>query len=68
MECLVLGHIDHSTRVMRVMTWNYESFKGNKVANDVKDDFNSEKKETLATILDEILAWENKLYDQLKVC
>ncbi|XP_041015828.1 protein ROLLING AND ERECT LEAF 2-like [Juglans microcarpa x Juglans regia] len=60
------GHIDHSARVMRVITWN-RSFKGlNDNADDWKDDFDSEEHETHATVLDKLLAWEKKLYDEVK--
>ncbi|KAL5072675.1 hypothetical protein RYX36_011659 [Vicia faba] len=34
--------------------------------DEVKDDFDSEKHETLATVLDKLLAWEKKLYNQVK--
>lgn len=59
------GHIDHSARVMRVITWN-RSFKGFPEAADDKDDFDSEENETHATVLDKMLAWEKKLYDEVK--
>ncbi|KAE7997436.1 hypothetical protein FH972_002074 [Carpinus fangiana] len=60
------GHIDHSTRVMRVITWN-RSFKAlNNDNDDGKDDFDSEEQETHATVLDKLLAWEKKLYDEVK--
>ncbi|KAB1218576.1 hypothetical protein CJ030_MR3G026456 [Morella rubra] len=61
------GHIDHSTRVMRVITWN-RSFRGfpNDNIDDGKDDFDSEENETHATVLDKLLAWEKKLYDEVK--
>ncbi|KAL7600148.1 protein ROLLING AND ERECT LEAF 2 [Lactuca sativa] len=59
------GHIDHSARVMRVITWN-KSFKGLPDADDKKDDFDSEENETHATVLDKMLAWEKKLYDEVK--
>ncbi|KAK9078318.1 hypothetical protein SSX86_002375 [Deinandra increscens subsp. villosa] len=60
------GHIDHSARVMRVITWN-RSFKGlPEAADDKKDDFDSEENETHATVLDKMLAWEKKLYDEVK--
>lgn len=60
------GHIDHSARVMRVITWN-RSFKGIPNLDDGKDDFDSDEQETHATILDKLLAWEKKLYDEVKV-
>ncbi|CAL8996599.1 unnamed protein product [Prunus brigantina] len=56
------GHIDHSARVMRVITWN-RSFRG--IPGDGKDE-NSEDYETHATVLDKLLAWEKKLYDEVK--
>lgn len=60
------GHIDHSARVMRVITWN-RSFRGMQNVDDGKDDFDSEENETHATVLDKLLAWEKKLYDEVKV-
>ncbi|KAJ4836686.1 hypothetical protein Tsubulata_043329 [Turnera subulata] len=59
------GHIDHSARVMRVITWN-RSFKGIPNVDDGKDDFDTEEHETHATVLDKMLAWEKKLYDEVK--
>lgn len=61
------GHIDHSARVMRVITWN-RSFHGLQSADDVMDDSDSEENETHAAVLDKLLAWEKKLYDEVKVC
>lgn len=52
---------------MRVITWN-KSFKGLPNQDDVKDEFDSEENETHATVLDKMLAWEKKLYDEVKVC
>lgn len=52
---------------MRVITWN-RSFKGMPNVEDLKDDFDSEENETHATVLDKLLAWEKKLYDEVKVC
>ena len=46
------GHIDHSVRVMHVITWN-TSFRGMT---------NGEN----ATVLDKLLAWEKELYDEVK--
>lgn len=60
------GHIDHSARVMRVITWN-RSFRGLANMDDGKDDFYAEEQETHATVLDKLLAWEKKLYDEVKV-
>lgn len=51
---------------MRVITWN-RSFKGMADADGGKDDFDNDEWETHATVLDKILAWEKKLYDEVKV-
>ncbi|KAK9282205.1 hypothetical protein L1049_005117 [Liquidambar formosana] len=61
------GHIDHSARVMRVITWN-RSFRGPGLPNvdDGKDDLDAEENETHATVLDKLLAWEKKLFDEVK--
>ncbi|OVA02994.1 protein of unknown function DUF632 [Macleaya cordata] len=58
------GHIDHSKRVMRVITWN-RSFRGLQNADDGNDEI--ETYDTLASVLDKLLAWEKKLYDEVKV-
>lgn len=60
------GHMDHSARVMRVITWN-RSFKGIPNLDNGKDDLDSDEHETHATVLDKLLAWEKKLYDEVKV-
>ncbi|KAI3684251.1 hypothetical protein L6452_33472 [Arctium lappa] len=61
------GHINHSTRVMRVITWN-KSFKGPQIADDSKYGLTSkENDQTHATVLDKMLAWEKKLYDEVKL-
>ena len=62
----LIGHIDHSARVMRVITWN-RSFRGLQNVDDGKDDFDKEENETHASVLDKLLAWEKKLYDEVKV-
>ncbi|XVE53701.1 hypothetical protein DITRI_Ditri03aG0023600 [Diplodiscus trichospermus] len=59
------GHIDHSARVMRVITWN-RSFRGMTNGENGKDEFDSEEYETHATVLDKLQAWEKKLYDEVK--
>lgn len=59
------GHIDHSARVMRVITWN-RSFRGMRDADDGRDDFDNDEWETHATVLDKMLAWEKKLYEEVK--
>ncbi|KAG6698492.1 hypothetical protein I3842_08G023000 [Carya illinoinensis] len=59
------GHIDHSERVMRVITWN-KSFRALATSEGGKDDFDSEENETHATVLDKLLAWEKKLHQEVK--
>ncbi|CAL0327281.1 unnamed protein product [Lupinus luteus] len=59
------GHVDHSARVMRVITWN-RSFNSVSNGDGAKDDFDSEEYETHATVLDKLLAWEKKLYEEVK--
>lgn len=49
-----------------MITWN-RSFKGLANPDDAVDDFDSEEHETHATVLDKMLAWEKKLYDEVKV-
>jgi hypothetical protein len=66
MVLIFAGHIDHSARVMRVITWN-RSFKGEPRAEGGKDELDTEDYETHATVLDKLLAWEKKLYDEVKV-
>ncbi|KAI3853079.1 hypothetical protein MKW92_042451 [Papaver armeniacum] len=52
------ANINHSERVMRVITWN-RSFRNMGNGDDGKDDFDLEDKdETHATVLDKLLAWE----------
>ncbi|PPS05769.1 hypothetical protein GOBAR_AA14868 [Gossypium barbadense] len=63
---LIVGHIDHSERVMRVITWN-RSFRGAMNGENRKGEFDSDESETHATILDKLLAWEKKLYDEVKM-
>lgn len=60
------GHIDHSARVMRVITWN-RSFRGLPNNDDLNDGFDTEENETHATVLDKLLAWEKKLFEEVKV-
>nr|GMD87214.1 nitrate regulatory gene2 protein [Ipomoea batatas] len=62
------GHIDHAARVMRVITWN-KSIKGlpNGNGDDTKDELGSDEyEETHASVLDKLLAWEKKLYEEVK--
>ncbi|KAG0449438.1 hypothetical protein HPP92_027301 [Vanilla planifolia] len=63
---IVLGHIDHSEKIMKVITWN-RSIKGMCKEDDPKDVLDDKNWETHATILDKMLAWEKKLYDEVKV-
>lgn len=51
---------------MKVITWN-RSFKGLPNTTDGKDEFDEDEWETHATVLDKMLAWEKKLYDEVKV-
>ena len=53
---------------MRVISWNRSS-RGLNLdnADNAKDNFDSEENETHATVLDKMLAWEKKLYDEVKV-
>nr|GMD88487.1 nitrate regulatory gene2 protein [Ipomoea batatas] len=62
------GHIDHAARVMRVITWN-KSINGlpNGNGDDTKDELGSDEyEETHASVLDKLLAWEKKLYEEVK--
>ncbi|XP_039115130.1 nitrate regulatory gene2 protein-like [Dioscorea cayenensis subsp. rotundata] len=53
------GRIDHSAKLLRVITWNRSHTSEDDGAD--KDEF-----ETHATVLDKMLAWEKKLYDEVK--
>lgn len=60
------GHIDHSTKIMHVITWN-RSFKNLPDHEDLNDNFEIDDRfETHAAVLDRMLAWEKKLYDEVK--
>ncbi|KAL6578508.1 hypothetical protein OROMI_008724 [Orobanche minor] len=59
------GHIDHAARVMQVITWN-KSFRGAPDGDGTKDITDAEDYETHATVLDKLLAWEKKLYEEVK--
>lgn len=61
-----IGHVDHSARVMRVIKW-HRSFEVTPGADGSKGDFIDDEWETHATVLDKILAWEKRLYDEVKV-
>lgn len=60
------GHINHSDKIMRVITWN-RSFKGLPQQDDMDDKIENDEPETHAVILDKLLAWEKKLYEEVKV-
>lgn len=51
---------------MRVITWN-RSFKGLPQQDDMDDKIENDEPETHAVILDKLLAWEKKLYEEVKV-
>ncbi|CAI9093476.1 OLC1v1028981C1 [Oldenlandia corymbosa var. corymbosa] len=59
------GHIDHAARVMKVITWN-RSFRGVPNGDAALDDPDADEYETHATVLDKLLAWEKKLYEEVK--
>lgn len=59
------GHIDHAARVMKVITWN-RSFKGVNNGDAANDDNLADEYETHAMVLDKLLAWEKKLYEEVK--
>ncbi|KAF8731882.1 hypothetical protein HU200_015826 [Digitaria exilis] len=60
------GFVDHSARVMQVITWN-RSFKGIPKPENAKNELDDDEWETHATVLDKLLAWEKKLYHEVKV-
>lgn len=51
---------------MQVITWN-KSFKGVPNGEAAQDSFDPDDFETHATVLDKLLAWEKKLYEEIKV-
>ncbi|KAL1562215.1 protein ALTERED PHOSPHATE STARVATION RESPONSE 1-like [Salvia divinorum] len=59
------GHIDHAARVMQVITWN-KSFKGIPNGEAENDSFHPDDYETHAAVLNKLLAWEKKLYVEIK--
>ncbi|KAJ4819168.1 DUF630 family protein (DUF630 and DUF632) [Rhynchospora pubera] len=59
------GHINHSDKIMRVITWN-RSFKRLPQQDDMDDKIESDEPDTHATILDKLLAWDKKLYEEVK--
>ncbi|WVZ62433.1 hypothetical protein U9M48_012187 [Paspalum notatum var. saurae] len=59
------GFVDHSARVMQVITWN-RSFKGIPQPENVKNEMDDNEWETHATVLDKLLAWEKKLCHEVK--
>jgi hypothetical protein len=62
-----LGHINHSTKIMHVMMWN-RSFKNLPDHDDLIDNFEiDERIDTHTVVLDRMLAWDKKLYDEVKI-
>uniref|UniRef100_J3MJF4 DUF632 domain-containing protein n=2 Tax=Oryza brachyantha TaxID=4533 RepID=J3MJF4_ORYBR len=59
------GFVDHSARVMQVITWN-RSFKGIPQPENVRNELDEDEWETHATTLDKLHAWEKKLYHEVK--
>ena len=57
------GYIDPSARIMQVITWN-RAFRGLPCEDD---EFFESERENLANVLDKMLAWEKKLYEEMKV-
>ncbi|XP_047074400.1 nitrate regulatory gene2 protein-like [Lolium rigidum] len=55
----------HDAYVLRHITWK-RSFSGLQNGDDGKDDFENDPSETLVTVVDKILAWEKKLYHEVK--
>jgi len=52
---------------MQIITWN-KSLRGISNGNGAKDNYaDDDESETHATVLDKLLAWEKKLYEELKV-
>ena len=66
MPSISLGFVDHSARVMQVITWN-RSFKGIPQPEQVKNELDDAEGETHATVLEKLLAWEKKLSHEVKV-
>ncbi|TXG50963.1 hypothetical protein EZV62_023487 [Acer yangbiense] len=62
---LELATVDHSQRLMHAVTWN-RSLKGIQNGEAVNDNYDLEEYETYATDLDKLLAWEKKLYEEVK--
>lgn len=51
--------VDHAARVMRVITWSSKGIPDGGITDP-------EDTETLATVLDKLMAWEKKLYEEVK--
>lgn len=51
---------------MQIITWN-KSLRGVSNGNGAKDNYDGDESETHATVLDKLLAWEKKLYEEIKV-
>ncbi|CAH9074178.1 unnamed protein product [Cuscuta europaea] len=59
------ANIDHASRVMQIITWN-KSVNGESNSDGAKENQDGRAFETHATVLDKLLAWEKKLYEELK--
>ncbi|KAI5081721.1 hypothetical protein GOP47_0002203 [Adiantum capillus-veneris] len=57
--------LDHSMRVLRVMSWDRNP-QLPLTNGETIDFFHSKEKETHASTLDKLLAWEKKLHDEVK--
>ncbi|KAI5066357.1 hypothetical protein GOP47_0018981 [Adiantum capillus-veneris] len=58
---------DHSSRVLRVMSWARHTQLASITDEATDKTLNGHEKETHAATLDKLLAWEKKLYDEVKV-
>lgn len=54
--------VNHAARVMRVITWNQPNDDGNR-----NSDLSAEGNEPYGVVLDKLLTWEKRLYDEVKV-
>ncbi|VFQ84653.1 unnamed protein product [Cuscuta campestris] len=59
------GTIDHATRVMQIITWNKPVTAVSK-GDGAIEKYDGGDSETHATVLDKLMAWEKKLYEELK--
>ncbi|KAH7315262.1 hypothetical protein KP509_21G041700 [Ceratopteris richardii] len=61
------GACDHSSRVLRVMSWGRHTQLTMDMDEGVIRSVCGDDKETHASTLDKLLAWERKLYDEVKL-